>query len=153
METTTGPTIAAEITEAARRREAEGDFPAGYAARVRAAAAAFALSEGGDAELHHAAAALEDAAVIDVDVPLGSARRSRRLVKLVIKKAVGWYLGFVGDQVSVLGRAAARLGEIVATRVERLERETEALRVETARLGAEVARLQERVAELEGGGA
>jgi hypothetical protein len=89
---------------------------------------------------------LEYQAVVDVEAPVRAGPRSRRLVKTVVKKLVGWYVRFLADQVGVLGRTAARLGTAVAERLERLDAEQAALRAE---VDAELARLRARVAELE----
>lgn len=135
------------IAAAAAEREAADGFPRAYVARVRTAAASMSLSAtAGDDGLRSAAFALEAQSLIDVDVPTAGASRARRLVKVAVKKAVGWYLRFVGDQVSVLARSAARLGLAVADRVERLDADQAALRAE---MEAEIARLRARVAELE----
>lgn len=140
-----------EISAAASLRERAADFPGAYVARVRTAAAAMSLrATAGDDGLRSAAFALEAGSRIDVDVPLGGASRSRRLVKAAVKRTVGWYLRFVGDQVSGLGQSAARLGLAVADRVERLDADQAALRAE---LEAEIARLRARVDELEAGSA
>ena len=67
-------------------------------------------------------------------------------LKLVIRKLIGWYVRFLGQQVSLLGQAAARLGLMVADRLDQFEAEQGA---ERAALAAQVAALEARVAELE----
>ncbi len=133
-----------EVAAAARALEEAGDpaFPREYISRVRTATAALGLGDDTDAGVRHAALLLESQSAIDTNVPVAGASRARRLIKLLAKKLVGWYLRYVGDQVSVLGRSAAHLGLAVADRVERLD-------ADRARLEAEVDSLRARVAELE----
>jgi hypothetical protein len=138
--------LAGEITVAARGLEEASSFPRDYVRRVRTAAGALAVSGAGDDPVRQAALLLEYQAVVDVVAHVRAGPRSRRLVKTVVKKLVGWYVRFLADQVGVLGRTAARLGTAVAERLERLDAEQAALRAE---VDAELARLRARVAELE----
>jgi hypothetical protein len=139
-------TLAGEITVAARELEESSSFPRDYVRRVRTAAGAMAVSDAGDDPVRQAALLLEYQAVVDVEAPVRAGPRSRRLIKTVVKKLVGWYVRFLADQVGVLGRTAARLGMAVADRLERLDAEQAAMRAE---VDAELARLRARVAELE----
>lgn len=114
----------------------------GYLERIRRATAALAVRQGADGDARAALADVEDAATVDIDAPTASARPAGRVAKDMTKRLVGWYVGYVGRQVSVLGHATARLGALL------LER-TEALEAATDRLGAEVERLAARVERLE----
>jgi hypothetical protein len=138
--------LAEKITVRARELEESGDFPRDYVRQVRSAAGTLGVSGAGDDPVRQAALLLEYQAVVDVEAPVRAGPRSRRLIKTVIKKLVGWYVRFLADQVGVLGRTAARLGMAVAERLERLDAEQAALRAE---VDAELARLRARVAELE----
>ncbi|HLF41131.1 MAG TPA: hypothetical protein VI854_06605, partial [Acidimicrobiia bacterium] len=71
---------------------------------------------------------------------------ARRLVKYTVRRLVGWYVRFLGQQVSAIGQASSRLGLAVAGRVEQLEADQAAGRQE---LLDELAALRRRVAELE----
>jgi hypothetical protein len=138
--------LAEEITVTARELEDSGAFPRDYVRSVRSAAGALGVSGAGDDPVRQAALLLEYQAVVDVEAPVRAGPRSRRLVKTVVKKLVGWYVRFLADQVGVLGRTAARLGMAVAERLERLDADQAALRAE---VDGELARLRARVADLE----
>jgi len=116
----------------------------GYLDRVRRATARLAARDGLAGDPRIALESLRDVAVIDVEVPTVSARREVHLVKVMIRRLIGWYLRFVGEQVTVLGQATVRLG---ATLVER----TDQLGDETASLQRDVAAITARVEALERG--
>ena len=148
METASAPpdALAAELSAEAARLAAGEGFPAGYLARVRTAAARLAVTEGGRDDVRSAALLLEQQAVIDADVPVASRTPPQRFVNLVIRKLIGWYVRFLGHQVSLMGQASARFGLVVADRLDELEAEQGA---ERAALVAEIDGLKARVAELE----
>ena len=138
--------MAEEVAAEAQRLAAGPDFPAAYLARVRAAAARLAVTEGVQDDVRSAALLLEQQAVIDVEVPVASRTLPQRLVKQVVRKLIGWYVRFLGHQVGILGQATARFALLVAERLDRIEA---AQSVERAALASEIAALQARVAELE----
>jgi hypothetical protein len=138
--------LAEEVRAEADRLAAEPSFPADYLALVRAAAGRMAVTEGGQDDARTAALLLEQQALIDVDAPVAARTLPQRLVKVVVRKLVGWYVHFIGHQVGLLGQAAARFALIVAERLDRLEA---AHATERAAMAAEIAALQARVAELE----
>ena len=148
MEPPSGATLslADDVRADAERIAAEPGFPAAYLARVRTAAARLSVTEGGRDDVRSAALLLEQQAVIDADVPVASRTRPQRLLKLVIRKLIGWYVRFLGHQVSLLGQAAARFGLTVADRLDQFEAERGA---ERAAVVAEIDALKARVAELE----
>ncbi len=135
-----------EARAEAERLAAEPDFPAVYLARVRTAAARLAVTEGVQDDVRSAALLLEQQAVIDVEVPVASRTLPQRLVKLLVRKLVGWYVRFLGHQVGILGQATARFALVVAERLDRIEA---AQTAERAAMAAEIAALEARVAELE----
>ena len=148
VETAPAPpgTLPNELAAEAARLAAEPGFPAAWLARVRTAAARLSVTEGGRDDVRSAALLLEQQAVIDAEVPVASRTRPQRLLKLMVRKLIGWYVRFLGQQVSLLGQAAARLGLMVADRLDQFEAEQGA---ERAALAAQVAALEARVAELE----
>lgn len=87
---------------------------------------------------------LEACVDIDVDVPTASQRRSVATVKGTVKRLVGWYLHFVGEQVSAFGYATVALGRTMAERVEHIEVGAEAVRSEVGELRDRVERLEAR---------
>jgi hypothetical protein len=138
--------VVEQVTAEARTLEEGEGFPRGYVARVRTAAGALALSDSVADDLRGAVLLLESHAVVDAEVPVTASSLPARLVKRLVKRLIGWYLRFLGHQVSALGQASARFGLAVADRLDRVEAE----QVEARRaLEAEVAALRARVAELE----
>ena len=139
-------TVAEEVKAEAERLAVEPGFPAAYLARVRAAAARMAVTEGVQDDVRFAALLLEQQAVIDVEVPVASRTLPQRLVKQVVRKLVGWYVRFLGHQVGILGQATARFALVVAERLDRVEAaQTAAAEAQAARIAA----LESRIAELE----
>jgi len=138
--------VAEEVRAEAERLAAEPGFPADYLARVRTAAQRMAVTEGGQDDARTAALLLEQQALIDVDPPVAARTLPQRLVKIVVRKLVGWYVHFIGHQVGLLGQATARFALIVAERLDQVEA---AQGAERAAMAAEIAALQARVAELE----
>src|SRR5439155_8060824 len=128
----------------AERLTADPAFPSGYLGRVRTATARLAVTEGGQDDVRSAALLLQQQAVIDVEGPVASRTLPQRLVKLAVRKLVGWYVRFLAHQVGILGQATARFALIVAERLDRIEA---AQSVERATMAAEIAALQARVAE------
>ena len=151
MEGAGGATIALadEVGAEARRLAAEPRFPAAYVARARATAARLGVTEGDRDDVRTAALLLEQQAVIEIDAPIASRALPQRLVKLLVRKLVGWYVRFLGHQVGILGQATARLGLAVAERLDGIEAAQSA---ERDAMAAEIAALKARVAELEARG-
>jgi hypothetical protein len=137
----TTPT-AADLESAQARLE--GRSP-GYLERVRRSTSRLAARDGVLGDPRIALESLRDVAVIDTEVPTVSSRREVHLLKVVIRRLIGWYLRFVGAQVSVLGQATVRLGTSLVER-------TEQLGDETATLQRDVAALRARLDALERGG-
>jgi len=130
----------------AERLAAEPGFPAAYLTQIRTAAGRMAVTEGGQDDARTAALLLEQQAMIDLDGPVAARTLPQRLVKLAVRKLVGWYVHFLGHQVGILGQATARFALIVAERLDRIEAAQSA---ERAAMAAEIAALRDRVAELE----
>ena len=85
---------------------------------------------------------LRDVSRFDFEVPTASNRRELELVKTGVKRALSWYMRYVGVQLNNFSSAAARLGEVMVARSEKLETTATDLEV---RVGA----LEERVRRLE----
>ena len=138
--------MAEEVRAEAERLTAEPGFPAAYLARIRTAAARFAVTQGVQDDVRSAALLLEQQAVIEVDVPVASRTLPQRLVKQAVRKLVGWYVRYLGHQVGILGQATARFAAVVAERLDRVEAaQTSATEAQAARIAA----LESRIAELE----
>lgn len=131
-----------EAVARAARLEAEAEFPRRYVDHVRAATGWLGVAPSGAGDVRSAALFLDRQAAIDLEPPMGARGRGRRLVKLGVRRLLGWYVRFLGQQVAALGQGAARLGFATAGRLEALE-------ADRAALEEEVAALRERVARLE----
>lgn len=116
----------------------------GYLERARAAAGRLAVADGGSSDLRGAIQGVEDTAAIDVDVPTASRQPLVRIFKTAVRRAISWYLRYVGVQITAFGQAVSHLGGLLADR-------TEAVEIKTAELEARVSELAERVQRLERG--
>jgi hypothetical protein len=115
----------------------------GYLEQVRAAARHLGIRDDETTEAGAALTAVEELAIIDLEVPTASHVPAGHLVKRAIKKAIAWYLLFVGRQVSALGFAMAHLGTVLLGRIENVERSAVALEADLARLAERVDRLEQ----------
>lgn len=114
----------------------------GYLERVRQAASDLAVDDPGANDARAAMDAVEHFADFDLDVPTGSRFPPAAILKLAVKKLIGWYLGFLSWQLTIFGQALTNLADIL---VERDERRGE----ELSELRAELGRLSERIDQLE----
>src|ERR1700728_685511 len=114
----------------------------GYLDQVRRAAGGLGLRDVDSTDARAALLAVEDLALIDLDVPTASRLPLVPIVKKAVKRLVGWYLSYFGRQLSAFGQAVTHLGGILIDRTERLE-------ATTGDLQADVARLSDRIADLE----
>lgn len=121
--------------EAARLR-ADPAFPAAEVTRIEQAVERVRTSPG-VAELRRVVARVDRYARIDVDVPTDSRLPFARWVKVLVKRTVGWYLSFVGQRITLFGRAVAHLGAALTDRVELLEDQVGELRERVERLEGE----------------
>ena len=112
--------------------------------RIRRATRRLAPIDAAHADLRAALALLDAQATIDVDVPTGSRVRAGSPVKQVVKRATSWYLRYLGNQVTLLGRATVQLGTALVERTEALEESSAGVRRELDGLAARVADLEQR---------
>lgn len=139
----------AEVEARARALEADPSFPRRYVEQVRAATAWLGAAAPPADDVRRAALLLDRQAAIHLEPPTGSPSRARRLIKLAVGRLLGWYVRFLGQQVSALGHGAARLGFAAAGRIERLEAGAAGCTDDRAAIHEELAALRARVAELE----
>jgi hypothetical protein len=118
----------------------------GYLDQVRRAAGRLALRDVDTTDARAALVAVDDLAVIDLDVPTGSRLPLVPIVKKAVKRLVGWYLSYFGRQLLAFGQSVTHLGGILIDRTEHLEGVAGSLQ-------ADVVRLSDRVTRLEQGGA
>jgi hypothetical protein len=114
----------AEIDAEVRRRRATGEFPPDLEAELDAVFARFAPPGALGDDLDALLARAEDAASIDVDAPVDSARPVVPVVKKVIRKSTAWYQRHLATQVSALGGTLVGALRNLADRIERLEQLT-----------------------------
>ena len=126
--------------------QAAPSFPAAYAARVREAVRRLDPFPPTPMDVPQALALVAHQARIDVDAPLRTRRRGARAVKIAIKRATAWYLGYLADQVGDLGQSLVHLGVALAERVEAVQAQ---LAETSAATGAEIELLRARIAALE----
>jgi hypothetical protein len=130
-----------QSTEAAARR-LEIEAP-GYLAKVRDAVARLGWRPLADGDARGALLEVEDLSSMDLDVPTLSRHRSLRVLKWGVKRLVGWYLRYLGQQVTALGQATARLGGALVEQTERLEGSNARLEEAVTELRSRVERLEE----------
>lgn len=128
------------------RRQADAErleaVAPGYLERVRAAVARLARRDVAAERSRVALAELRELVDVDVDVPTRSRRRAAGALKAAVKLLVGWYLRYLGDQVTAIGRATVALGEALVDRSERTAARTAALGEELQDLRARIERLE-----------
>jgi hypothetical protein len=134
-----GQQLTDEIAAAAR---ASAPTAPDYLDRIRRATARLAVRDGPPDDARMALLAVVDHTHIDVDVPTGSRRRGARLFKLSVKRLTGWYLRYLGQQVTLLGQAIVRFGTALTERTERLEEVARSLQDEVGSLKSRVDRLE-----------
>lgn len=130
--------VIAEVAEAAARLEAEGAVPAEFLAQVRAVAIRLGAADVAPDDVRGALSLARGLVSIDIEAPATSNRRTVVLAKRGIRRAAGWYLRHLAQQVTALGEAILRAETAMAGRLETVEQRMD-----------EVTRLRERVERLE----
>jgi hypothetical protein len=92
-----------------------------------------------------ALADVEDTALVDIEVPILSSRRSVRAVKLGVRKLVAWYLRYLTQQVTAFHAAVSRFGAVLVERTDQIEESTATLARDLHDLAQRVERLEEGV--------
>jgi hypothetical protein len=114
----------------------------GYLDRVRRAAAGLGVADPEADDARAALDAVDHFAVVDLDVPTGSRFPLAHLLKLLIKKLISWYLGYIGRQLTTFGQAVTNLADILVDQTESLSRANAALRSDVTELAERVERLE-----------
>lgn len=117
--------VRASIDEEVRRRRASGEIPADLERELDRAFARFVPmgTTGGDFE--QVLARAEQAAFIDVLVPVASARPGVGLVKRALRKLFTWYMRYIAQQVGVVANELARALRMLGERVTDVENATQ----------------------------
>ena len=122
-------TVMAEIDAEVRHRRASGDLPAGLERELDELFLEFSpVGLQGKARLRENLALVDSAAYIDIAVPVASDKRAGGYVKRLIRKSLGWYMGFIVHQVVKFAWAVSRMLHLVVDHVEDLESTVESLR-------------------------
>ncbi len=129
--------VVQDIESAARAVRGDGELD-----RIRAATARLGATDIDPDDPRAALALLESQVEVDVDVPTASRMVGVAFVKRAIKRLVGWYLGYIGHQVTLAGQAMVRLGTTLVDRTESLERSVAANSRAIEELDARLARLE-----------
>lgn len=121
--------VMAEIDAEVRRRRASGDLPAGLERELDELFLEFSpVGLHGKARLRETLALVDGSAYVDTAVPTASQKALGGLVKGTIRKALGWYIGFIVHQVVKFAWAVSRMFHVLVDHVEDLEAAVEAQR-------------------------
>jgi hypothetical protein len=123
----------------------------GYLERVRQAAGRLTAPDVNSTDGRAALAAIEELAVIDLEVPTVSRIPAARYVKRAVKSLIAWYLRYFGRQLSAFGQAMTHFGGILLDRTERVEGVAADLQSDVASLSGRVASLEERLDQIDAG--
>jgi hypothetical protein len=114
--------VMADIDAEVRRRRASGDLPAGLERELDELFLEFSpVGLQGKARLRETLALVDGSAYVDVAVPVASQKLVGSYVKRLIRKAVGWYLGFIVHQIVKFAWSVSRMFHVVVDHVEDLE--------------------------------
>ena len=129
--------VMAEIDAEVRRRRASGDLPAGLERELDELFLEFSpVGLQGKARLRETLALVDSSAYVDVAVPVASQKMVGTYIKRVIRKAMGWYIGFVVHQVVKFAWSVSRMFHVMVDHVEDLEAAVEAQRTPELPLSA-----------------
>jgi hypothetical protein len=127
-----------ELATRAAALEAGAPDGASSPQRARAAAARLAPVELAPGDLRGALSIVAEHAEIDANVPVAATRREVTFVKRFLRKLLGWYVRWLANQVTLLGRALVRFGTATAERFDAVERDVDDLSARVAALEAKV---------------
>jgi hypothetical protein len=110
--------VMAEIMAEAAQRRRDGTYPPDIERSLAATFARFAPAGALGNDLEALLERLDQAGVIDADVPTESNRPGIPYVKKVVRKSTGWYQRYVAAQVTGFAHITARTLRTLAERVE-----------------------------------
>jgi SAM-dependent methyltransferase len=114
--------VMAEIDAEVRRRRASGDLPAGLERELDELFLEFSpVGLHGRARLRETLALVDGSAYVDIAVPVDSNKMAGGYVKRLIRKTMGWYIGFIVTQIVKFAWAVSRMFHVVVDHVEDLE--------------------------------
>jgi hypothetical protein len=114
--------VMAEIDAEVRRRRASGDLPAGLERELDELFLEFSpVGLHGRARLRETLALVDGSAYVDVAVPVESQKMVGSSVKRLIRKTMGWYIGFIVHQIVKFAWSVSRMFHVVVDHIEDLE--------------------------------
>src|SRR4051812_47894748 len=113
--------LVAEIEEEVRRKRASGELPADFERELDNVFARYAPVGALDLDFEHVLAKIDEATVIDTIAPADSSRPIVPKFKVLVRKAIGWYIRWIANQVSSLVAAISRALHLLGERVDALE--------------------------------
>lgn len=118
-----------EIDAEVRRRRASGDLPPGLERELDEMFLEFSpLGLQGKARLRETLALVDGSAYVDISVPVASQKKAGVYIKRLIRKSMGWYIGFIVHQLVKFAWSVSRMLHVVVDHVEVLESTIDALR-------------------------
>ena len=122
--------VMAEIDTEVRRRRASGDLPAGLERELDELFLEFSpVGLQGKARLRENLALVDAAAYVDISVPVESQKKVGVYVKRLIRKSMGWYIGFIVHQIVKSAWAVSRMLHLVVDHIEDLETSIDDIRI------------------------
>jgi SAM-dependent methyltransferase len=119
-----------EIDAEVRRRRASGDLPAGLERQLDELFLEFSpVGLQGKERLRENLALVDGAAYVDISVPTASERKVGVYVKRLIRKSMGWYIGFIVHQLVKFAWSVSRMFHLVVDHIEDLESTIETIRI------------------------
>jgi hypothetical protein len=114
--------VMADIDAEVRRRRASGDLPAGLEQEMDELFLEFSpIGLHGKARLRETLALVDGSAYVDIAVPVESNKAAGSYVKQLIRKTMGWYIGFIVHQIVKFAWATSRMFHVLVDHVEDLE--------------------------------
>ena len=121
--------VMAEIDAEVRRRRASGDLPAGLEQELDELFLEFSpIGLHGKARLRETLSLVDRSAYVDIAVPVASQKVVGTYVKRLIRKSMGWYIGFIVHQIVKFAWSVSRMLHVVVDHVEDLEAAVEVQR-------------------------
>jgi SAM-dependent methyltransferase len=122
--------VMAEIDTEVRRRRASGDLPAGLERQLDELFLEFSpVGLQGKARLRENLALVDGAAYVDISVPVASQKKVGVYLKRLIRKSMGWYIGFIVTQLVKFAWSVSRMFHIVVDHIEDLESTIDSIRI------------------------
>ena len=118
-----------EIDAEVSRRRASGDLPVGLEQELDELFLEFSpVGLHGKARLRETLSLVDRSAYVDIAVPVASQKLVGTYVKRLIRKSMGWYIGFIVHQIVKFAWSVSRMLHVVVDHVEDLEAAVEVQR-------------------------